>query len=192
MYAEDSDLEKVLERLFQSTNPSEIVSLLRVFSNRALPKFNPKLIELCRHSDDDIRHWAFNALEKNSNDLIRQFALDQLNGNDRRAIGLLINNFEPGDEQTILDCIELPADQFERHCIFLDVIKVLEENPESDASQLGVVAYASTPCESCRMYAVRCLHKQKVVPLWLAKECRFDSVEDTRTLAQSITKEGKT
>ncbi len=103
MHASDSDLKSVLQKLWDSTDPSEIACLLRVFSNRALPSFDSRLIELCQHPDRDVRHWAFNALEKNSDPAIRQFALQRLQNGDRHAIGLFTTNFEQGDEQAILN-----------------------------------------------------------------------------------------
>lgn len=183
MHAADCELESVLERLWETTKPAEMLCLLRVFSNQALPTFDSRLMQLCQHSNQDVQQWAFNALEKNSNDAIRQFALDRLYAGDRRAVGLFIRNHEMEDEETILDWIELPDAEFARHSILLDAIKVLEENSQADATKLGVVAYASTPCGTCRKFAAQCLHKQKVAPDWLTEECRFDSVDDIRTLA---------
>ena len=60
----------------------------------------------------------------------------------------------------------------------MDVIKVLENNPEADCSRLGVIAYASTPCENCRFHAARLLLDRHVAPGWLTEECRFDSVRN--------------
>ena len=140
MFATDSDLATVLEHLWASAQPTETLSLLRIFSNRALPNFDSRLIELCQHTDEKVRRWAFNALEKNSAPAIHQFALTFLRDGASQAIGLFINNYEQGDEQTILSCLELPSDQFAIHSMLLDVIKVLKNNPNADATQLGVVA----------------------------------------------------
>jgi hypothetical protein len=66
----------------------------------------------------------------------------------------------------------------------MDVIKVLEKNPEADCSRLGVVGYALTPCENCRFGAAQRLLKQRVAPAWLTEECRYDSGEDCRELVE--------
>lgn len=182
MHATESDLVTVLERLWISEKPVEIACLLRVLSNRTLPEFDPRLIELC--DSDEVSRWAFNALEKNSDSAIRQFALHRLQDGDHQVVPLFVNNFVQGDEQTILNCIELPNDQFELHSTMFDVIKVLENNNDADASHLGVVAYALTPCETCRLYAARCLHQRETAPDWLIEECRFDSVYDCRKLGK--------
>ena len=60
-------------------------------------------------------------------------------------------------------------------------------DPEADGSRLGVIGYASTPCENCRFYAARLLLSQHVAPAWLIEECRYDSAEDCRALAGTPT-----
>jgi hypothetical protein len=60
----------------------------------------------------------------------------------------------------------------------MDVIEVLKQNGESDSSQLGIVCYASTPCERCRYDAAWLLAEDRVAPAWLIEECRFDAFSD--------------
>ena len=52
---------------------------------------------------------------------------------------------------------------------------MLEKNFNADPTQLGTIAYAMTPCESCRRKAVRVLLRAEAAPAWMIKECRFDS-----------------
>jgi hypothetical protein len=166
-----------------------IANLLRVFSARALTEFDPRLIELCLHCDEEVRRRAFQALEQNAHPLIRQFALTELRKGvrDGSAVALFINNYRQGDEQRILGAMEFPGDECELHWLLLDAIKVLEKNPEADCSRLGVITYALTPCENCRFYAARLLLNQHVAPEWLKAECRHDSSEDCRALAANAT-----
>ena len=83
--------------------------------------------------------------------------------------------------------LELPDDDCELHWLLMDVIKVLEKNPEADCSRLGVISYASTPCENCRFDAARLLLDQHVAPDWLVDECRYDSGEEGRALVDRST-----
>lgn len=191
MHSDEPALEVVLSRLREATEVTELIRLLRVFSNRALPRFDPRLIELCQHPDSNVRHWAYNALELNSHALVREFALQRLEAGDHRAIGLLTNNYQSGDEDAILSQINLRNDAFDIHVMMLDIIQLLEKNDDADPSQLGVVAYALTPCASCRMWAVRHLVKHQAAPDWLLAECRFDSDEDSRNLAEAAMTEPK-
>ncbi len=188
-YANETDLRTVLERLWCEMEPNAITKLLTVFSRRALPEFDERLIELCRHGDAEVRRRAFLALEENAHPLIRDFALTEFqNGMPHRAtVSLFINNYRHGDEQRILDAIEFPNDVDELHWLFMDVIKVLEKNPEADCSTLGLISYASTPCENCRCDAARLLLNRKVAPEWLEEECRYDSGEECRKLVEKST-----
>jgi hypothetical protein len=185
IHAREADLQTVLQRLWIEQEPNVIANLLNIFSARALPDFNARLLEFCRHTDEQVRRRAFCAMKENAHPMVRQFALTELRHGLREALvaALFINNYEQGDEELILDAMELPDDACERHWLLMDVIKILEKNSEADSSRLGVIGYALTPCGNCRLYAARILHKQRVAPDWLKYECRLDCEEDCRKLA---------
>ena len=186
MHAEDADLATVVQHLSAGREANVIAGLLRVFSNRSAPQFVARFIELCQHADPEVRRRAFAALEKIEHPLVREFALSKLRvgGDEESVVGLFIKNYHPDDERRILEAIEVPVDEHERHALMMDVVKVLEANPDADCSQLGVIAYASTPCESCRFNAASLLLAQQVAPGWLTEECRDDSGERSRGLVE--------
>ena len=190
MYAEEADLATVHQHLSTAREAKTIAKLLWVFVNRAAPQFLARFIELCQHEDSEVRRRAIFALEKIKHPLVRKFALSELvkKVHGTSVVGLFRENYQQGDEQRILDAIEFPDDDWKLHGLLMDVIKILENNPDADCSQLGVVAYASTPCESCRFDSVRLLHDRHVAPGWLIEECRFDSGEKSRELNAKITK----
>jgi hypothetical protein len=184
MHAREADLQTVLQRLWIEQEPGVIADLLMVFSARALPEFNARLLEFCRHGDEQIRRRAFWALKQNAHPMVREFALTELRHGLRAGLvaALFINNYQQGDEELILDAMELPDDAWERHGLLMSVIKILEESSEADSSRLGVIGYALTPCQNCRFRAARLLHNQGVAPEWLKFECRLDCEEDCRKL----------
>jgi hypothetical protein len=183
-HASEADLRIVLDRLWTEQEPQIVANLLRVFSGRALPDFDARLIELCRHDDEDVRRRGFSALEQNTHPLIREFALAELHRGtlERFVVGLFINNYRQGDEQRILEAIELPSDADQLHWLLMDIAKILEKNPEADCSRLGLLGYALNPCEHCRFCAARLLLKQQATPQWLVEECKQDSSEECRKL----------
>jgi hypothetical protein len=187
MHADEMDLAVVLRHLWNASETKVLVNLLKVFSNRPLPHFDAQLIELCRHSEPDVQRWAINALENNTHPLIRAFALAELRERTLNAsvVGLFINNYVEGDENRLRELVEMPEDSWERHGVLIDVLNVLEKNPEADATQLALVAYFHTPCEMCRFRAVELLVAQDAAPRWLIEECRHDSAEDCRTLVEA-------
>lgn len=183
-HADEADLRTVLQHLWIEQQPRVIAKLLRVFSARALPEFDARLIELCRHGDEEVRRRAFDALEQNAHPLIREFAWTELQKgvHDKSVVALFIHNYRQGDERRILEAMELPDDADELHWLLMDIIKVLEKNAEADCSRLGLIVYASTPCEMCRFDAAWLLLNYGVAPEWLKEECRHDSGEDCRKL----------
>jgi len=185
MHADEASLVEILEAVFDTVEPAIIGKLLRVFSNRSVPEFDSRLIDLCQHVDEEVRRWAFNSLTKKSDTVIRRFALEQL-GIEATAsvVSLFAENFEDGDENRIQAALKLPEDSFDLHSLLMDVIKVLENNSSADGSQLAVITYAATPCEICRFRAVRLLFSQCVAPAWMIEECRYDSDEESRELSE--------
>ena len=160
MRAAASDLAIVLQHLWSAHDPKVISNLLTIFSNRSLPVFDARLIDLCQHRDPQVRRWAYNALKNNQHPLIREFTLSQLEKEacDRSVVSLFIKNYQRGDENRILNFVELPDDDCERHWLLMDVVKVLDKNPGADGARLAIICYASTPCGTCRGHSVRWLH----------------------------------
>ena len=74
----------------------------------------------------------------------------------------------------------LPTDDDELHWVLRNVVKLLDAHPEADATQLGVVAYAATPCGECRSFAADVLADRDAAPDWLREECRHDADEECR------------
>src|SRR5262249_23484161 len=91
-------------------------------------------------------------------------------------------NWQAGDEQLLLSSIRLPENQDDCHGLMMDVRKILEKNPGADCRGLALLAYRVTPCAECRFAAAKLLVQRKVAPRWLAEECRWDCVSDTREL----------
>ena len=179
VHADEADLQQVLRDLRASEEPVVIANLLKVFTSRKLPQFDVRVLELCEHPDADVRQRAFNALAGVQHARIRAFALAEIRKSplNRFAVGLFVSNYQPGDEQRLLDAIDLPADEWDLHGLLMDVIKIFENNPNADPTQLGTIAYAATPCEMCRRNAVRVLLRSQAAPAWMTEECRFDSCQ---------------
>ena len=183
MHADKAELDSILTALWASTEPQVITRLLRIFSNRTLPEFDLRLIELCQHHDEDVRRSAFNALAVNADEAVRAFALQCLAIEPTGSvIRLFAKNYRCGDEERLLEAITLPVDPNQLHWLLMDVLDVLKSNSEADCSRLAVIAYGSTPCQNCRLDAAGLLQKQQVAPEWLIEECRSDAEKNCREL----------
>ncbi len=185
--ASEVELNRVLERLWSEHDPKTLANLLSAFQARALPVFDSRLIELCRHDDSRVRERALSALEPNAHPEVRAFALSELRRGlrDGRVVSLLNRNYQPGDEERILNAVELPIDVSDRHWLMLQVVEFLDMNPTANCSKLGVISYALNPCGHCRYSAVRLLVDRRAAPEWMADECRSDSYPAIRSLIAS-------
>ena len=183
-HAEDESLQTVFEAMCKAGDPDITTALLRVFGERALPRFDDRLVDLCRHGDEELQKEALRALSMNSHAAVRKFALEQLaGGSPSNAVSLFQRNYAPGDEDRMIEAIPLPEDPDRLHSLLTDINDFLAGNDESDCSRLGVIAYIATPCQICRRQTVGLLTQDRVAPAWLVEECRHDSDEDCQELA---------
>ena len=182
MYASTLDLKVVLQRLFEAQDPRIIANYLSVFSKRPLPDLESRFLLYCEHPDEVVRRRAFNALSRIKHPLVRELGLRQIRANDFNgaSTSLFVKNYECGDEVELLHRLVVPEDDCERHWLLMDVVDILENNPEADCVPLGVTAYSLTPCSSCRYTVAKLLHERGVAPSWLAEECRWDCEADMR------------
>ncbi|MBC8112938.1 MAG: hypothetical protein H7062_01035 [Candidatus Saccharimonas sp.] len=155
-----------------------------------MPCFDSRILDLCQHPHEGVRERALIAASENTHPAIREFALSRLsNGlSDHRIAGLFIKNFQPGDAQLLLDAVVVPEDEDENHGLWMELRKVLEANPQCDDQRLAIVAYALTPCASCRHGAAKLLVERHAAPVWLIAECQHDCEADTQVLSRDAGK----
>lgn len=182
-HASDEHLRTVLDLLWSAESPAVSINALAVFAKRPLPTFDPRLIDLCTHADEDVRGQAFSALAMNTHPLVRAFALSRIQAPlHPTTVGLFIQNYERGDEDLLVKALELPNDVDDIHWLMGEILEMLEENEEADPSALGLIIYANTPCQQCRVRAVRLLRDRTTLPDWMPDECRYDAEEECRKL----------
>lgn len=183
-HARDEDLRHVASEIWTCRDPQMLESLLWVFSNRALPEFDSRLIELCFHPDESVRFRARRALNKNRHPLVRSLALSQIEHGlrDDWIAELFVRNYEAGDEVKLAEALEFPEDDNALHWLLQDIIAILEHNEQADCSLLGPICYFHNPCAFCRTYAAKLMRDRGIAPAWLAEECKVDSEEDCRNL----------
>lgn len=175
------ELNEIAAQLLTATNPKTLQTYLSVFSNRAFPVFDPKLLELCDHEDDMVRWKAFVAIEMNSHPSIRALAEKYLLEGicSRTSASLFKRNFRAGDEVRLLEALQPPDESNQLHWLLSTIEDVLELNPEANSAKIGIAAYAIQPCSNCRGSVAKLLTNRNCAPQWLREECRFDC--DLRT-----------
>ncbi|WP_146117637.1 MULTISPECIES: hypothetical protein [Pirellulaceae] len=150
-----------------------------------MPEFDTRLLDLCQHEDEEIKRLALRASANNGHPSVRTFAIEQLtSGSYLYSLQLFAKNFRSGDEQLIINAIEIPADSDDRHGLLIDILDVIEENTPADVVLLGQVIYFHTPCTICRNAATKVLLQRKQAPKWLIEEVERDADEDARELVK--------
>jgi hypothetical protein len=97
---------------------------------------------------------------------------------------ILVPNFRDGDEALLLNAAGRLRSPEDRHSFVLDVLSLIEHNPQGNWRDLVLWVYERTPCSHCRESAVEVLLDRKEAPLWLIQEARWDSQARTRALAR--------
>ena len=182
-HADDADIRSIYDHIIENKSVDELVRLLRVFVRRALPDVDSILFDYCRSDHQELANAALRALKHSSHPDVRAHALACLQQGDTiAAVSLLVNNYQTGDEQRIVQAISIPDDADQRHGLLMSCRDLLETNLTADCLQLAFSIYEHNPCSLCRTAAVRLMKRQSVVPAWMLEEIRFDCDEGTRQL----------
>jgi hypothetical protein len=184
-HAKDTDLSTVYKRMLVTSDVQALRRYLQVFATIQWPSYDARLLQLCLHDDQVVRHGAAQAVANNSHPEIRRFALENLKNPkyQEHSIRLLGRNYEPGDENRILDVIELPDYEEHLHEKLMRLMGLVKRNKTADLKAVGKLIYERTPCSFCRNSIVELLAERIELPEAMQTECRFDVEADTRKLA---------
>jgi hypothetical protein len=185
-HAGDEALEQAALDLITEQNPDHILSYLRIFFERRFPLEPDRLIELAQGSDGIVAHWAFNALYHVNHPSVRALALKVLEEGRLRdkAVDLLINNYQDGDEAIIEQAIGESEDEEEIHGLGFATRELFEKHSSKDAVESLLLLYEKGPCSSCREKTVDLMLWLDVLPEWVREECRYDANFDIRALVE--------
>jgi hypothetical protein len=183
-YAESADLERVFDRMLQSQSPAAVGKYLQVFACRAWPRFDCRVLELCEASDEQVRRCAVTAIAFNRHPAVRRLAAARLRDPifQEFSIRMMITNYEPGDENTVMDALILPTDTERRHSTLMSFLQLLEKNDQARCDVAALLIYEETPCSMCRHGAVELLINRGTLPPPAREECCFDVYTQTRGL----------
>ena len=193
-WANQNELEIILQRLVAATAPEVCLRLLWVFKKVAPPSLHPRIWALVENSDERVRHAALTALSHVSDESVGNYGRGRLRAgipaSDSEVIELFINNYRDGDEKLILSALNaLQAQSLsddELHGLGSRVLDVCKANKFPVLAQLAEWVYLTNPCSICRNAAVKWLIDVAVLPAEIANECLYDTDRDTEKLARKI------
>jgi hypothetical protein len=165
--ASEEDLRVAAEDLALETDPRRLRRYLHMFRRRPFPLEPNSLIKLVAHPDQLISIPAVHALMNTHHPDVRALALKLLETPNRlaaHAIGLLVQNFAPGDHARVEALAFAPLDDEALH----------SPNPDSEERVLRYL-YENDPCSLCRGRVVLRLARLMRLPAWMAEEVRYDA-----------------
>jgi hypothetical protein len=184
-FATDTDLNIIYERMLATTNVESLRRYARVFATRPWPGFDVRFLQLCLHDDENLRRLAGFAVANNRHPAVRRFALEHLKIplHQENSINMLVANYESGDEEIVLDSLQLPEDACHLHRMLMGLRNLVEENETARCEAAVELVYENTPCSECRRAIVKLLAERVGLPEMMSAECQFDVDPDTRSLA---------
>ncbi len=186
--APDSERQAILQALASEPDPKVQRWLLGVFRAEGLHEWDDAVWKLAHSEIEDVRFAAIRALVLLKDDRLGEFARRRIGDGHISAkscdvIQLFTNHYHPGDELLILNALERANTDTEgMHRLGLSALRVCEANPDTRLAQLAIFIYRTNPCTLCRRDIVEWMKDMDCLPDWIANECRYDALDETRAL----------
>lgn len=189
--ASDEVVNRFATDLLDEIEPKRLLRLLQLFSKRRFPFDHQKLLQLAEFGDDRLERdvisiFAIYALSLIPHPDVRALALKMIAEGNRaeRAVGLLVNNFEPGDWQLITELTRHPLDAEAYHSLAFGVHGIYKAHPSEAAAEAFTNFYEYGECSYCRDRNIEVLLELGALPEWMLEELKHDANSDLRARAQ--------
>lgn len=198
--ASDDDIMRAANDLLKCDDDDpDLLWRIQIFGQRAFPLAPDRLISLALSADwsnvEDvptaplpvrISHYSLIALERINHPLVRGLGFQLLNDPHLQsyALGMFVNNFEIGDSIVFNEFITRDRPDHELHAAFMAVQDIYEHSPSRELAGTLTLLYDRNPCSYCRTSIVEALIELDAFSDWMARECLFDAVPETREVAR--------
>lgn len=157
---------------------------LGVFHGRPFPGDPVVLETYVKHGPFYVRQAAFYALAQLEGEVPRRVALKywshrQMGG---PAIGILANNFAPGDEELIMNCLKQPRADWWFEYVAIALGEILDCIELSNEGEIRRFVYDHSACSQCRHYALHKMIELDIADRGTLEEAQFDEDGSTREM----------
>lgn len=167
--------------------PEERAKALSAFCRCPYPKDPSPIIKDTKSDCENLKSAAWEALSNIRHPLVREFALKELDKNPKKALPILIKNYQQEDAQLLENLVlAIPVnfrDTTGWHGIHLCILGMIDDNQKAPASLLSHI-YKTTYCSCCRKYVLSQMGKRRLLTNDILRECLFDSNEEIRKYAK--------
>ena len=177
--ASQEDIERAAEDLLTETDDGRVLAYLAIFDPRIFPGDPTRLFPFVASDNRRVAFFAAGVLARISHPAIRSFAHHLIaEGWQDLGARLLRSSHGEGDIallKTLLDRFASDEDRY--HSLGLSTLHVINnmaETPE-EAQAVLLHLYENGPCSNCRRKAVDQLAAMDGIPVWMAREGRYDA-----------------
>jgi hypothetical protein len=159
---------------------------LRVFVHRPLRSFDTRLLAYASHSESSVRCIAHKVLAQYSDPHVRELAIARISKESmlENELEMLNKNYLPGDARMIKQVLVGNPDVDKLLNVVSDLVDLFSKNTDIECEGCMHFVYEQSPCSNCRGQTVKNLLAVQALPRWMVEECRFDSLQSTRYLAE--------
>lgn len=200
VFGEFATLEEriaIQDQLEQAQDKHQLINLLMAFHQAELPALTPRIWELARSQDTEIRAKALTALSNSEHPDVYTFALEQLKDTrflfeTPQVLKLFELNFKAGDAEHILNAIKnfkptLDDDSKDQAEALGRIFNAIAESQQSsEVIPLLHWSYENLPCSLCRFTSLNRLKNLNALTPDILQACLYDANSDTRELAQTL------
>jgi hypothetical protein len=190
-FAEKADpevIEILFEKMLTEQRTPQLLRYLWLFERRAVPRLDQKLFNMATSEDKKIRRAALEVLSIIQHPDVRAFAIQILKDEDstilRRAIEVIANDYESDEITLIMAALDKLSEASEIHDVGFALLKLAKQHQHPELKHALLWMYENTPCSYCRLHTVELLIERNEASHDLLEECRWDSMEETRELAE--------
>jgi hypothetical protein len=186
-HASEEEVERAAQGLLSATTQEERLQHLCIFRYRPFPLDPSRLVDLSLSDNERLGCAAADALTQITHPSVRETAFrliqNRLPGREH-AIGMLSQNWEPGDHELVLSWFENEFDPDARHRMQMDLSQLWGNHPKPDSEvRMQRSFYEHGPCSFCRRYVVERLIELDAFSESMRAECAHDANEEVRALA---------
>lgn len=182
--ASPSSLETLARALDSTDSATEQQRILWVFSERPLPWVTDRIVAIAELDDVRIRRRAYWALRHIEDERVRSVGLRSLTPRLMvdGSLLLLRSNYKPSDHTAIERALFIhdEAESMGSLCYYLS--KVCADEKREELLDVMLFVYEHSTGGLDRERVVETMHGLGVTPGWVAEECRYDAMEDIRSL----------
>jgi len=186
--ATDDEILTVFNLLLKTRDRRVQLALIAVFTDRAMPLFDARLLELVDSTNREIRGEAAGAFSRFKNAVVRRKALSLLRqGNEEMvpvALELLAHNYKPADASKILAILKSMASIEHIHSAGMKLRTIAENTDGDELAECYLWLYLNGPDSFCRESFLEQLIVRKKCPPQILYESQWDARDETQLLAR--------